>query len=203
MVGEGDGDRDALLLAAGESFWDMVEAVSESYEIEEVLGPLLAFLGGEVGEHHGEGDVFDGGQVGEEVAACLLPDEAYFAASVFFDFSSSHAKEVAVADADFACRGGVVSCEDVQQGSFSAAAGADDGDDFSACDDEIESSQRYDFEVGDLVYLEEVSADDIFFRSHGVSSEIHSTRFRPVVGHAATRCGSRAISGRVLSRRIR
>ena len=169
-VGERDGDGDALLFAAGEFFGGVVEAVSESDEVQEFFGALAALGAGRVGEHHRQSYVFERREVWEQVAAGLLPDEADVYAAVLLDFAGGHPEQIFAAYGYATCRGRVVTGEDIEQGTLSAAARADDSYDLSGLDREVQAPERDDFEVGYLVYLEHVFAEDVWGVVHAGSS---------------------------------
>ena len=73
VVGEGAGDGDALLLAAGELVGPEPEAVAEPDAVEKVGGAVAGGVAGGAGEVAGELDVLAGAERGEQVE--VLEDE--------------------------------------------------------------------------------------------------------------------------------
>lgn len=110
-------------------------------------------------------------EVGDEVATGLLPDEADLFASVVDELGFGEGEEVGVVDEGGAGGGDVEAGEDVEEGGFAGAGGADDGEDFAATDGEVESAEGDDFKVGDFVDFEEVSADDVVVGRQFVGAE--------------------------------
>ena len=63
LVGQGAGDGDALLLAAGEAVGAALELVAQAEALEQRGGAVHVFVFGKAREfHHGERDVFLGGE---------------------------------------------------------------------------------------------------------------------------------------------
>ena len=97
-----------------------------------MVGALAAFVGqadgfeqlecafagvpaGAPGEDHGDFDVLLGGEVGDQVAAGLLPDEADFLAAVVDEFFFGERQQVAAIDEGGAGAGHIEAGEDVEQ----------------------------------------------------------------------------------------
>ena len=97
---EGAGDGDALPLAAGELVGQVIEAMAELHQFEQLAGALVDVAARQPFEVQRQGDVLDAGQAGEQVEE--LEDEA--------DLVAAQAGEVVVGergdglpvDADFA-----------------------------------------------------------------------------------------------------
>ena len=72
--GQGAGDGDALLLAAGELGGIGVRLVGKSHHVQKFQRPLFGFGRGDTGDLHGEADVFEAGALHEQIE--LLEDHA-------------------------------------------------------------------------------------------------------------------------------
>lgn len=97
LFDQGAGDGDALLLAAGEGAGAVVEAVAEADLFEQVDGAGAVFGGDAEGEE-GDQDVFDGGEVSDQVEG--LENEADLVAAVGVGLGFGHGAEVEAVDAD-------------------------------------------------------------------------------------------------------
>ena len=139
--GEGSGDGDALLLAAGELGGVGVGFVGEADAGEEGLGGLGGLVAGLAEDLDGAfGDVLEGGHVGEEVEA--LEDHSCGAALPGYFWGAEGVEAVvglAIAD-EFAVEpegSGVESFELVdaaEEGGLAGAGGSDDADDLAGVD---------------------------------------------------------------------
>ncbi len=119
-AGEGAGDADALLHAAGEF---LGVGFLEAFEADDVdaAGDAVFGVGGvEVEAVEGELDVFEDGEPGEEGE--ILEDEGD---------AGVNAVEGLAVDEDFSAGGLEKADHDAQQGAFAGAAGAEDGEDLA------------------------------------------------------------------------
>ena len=107
LVGEGDGDRDPLLLAAGQALGAMSGPVGQADQAEQLERPGAPAAGAV--EDHRQLHVLDGAQVGQEVPPGLLPDDADDPAAVAGPLAAAHPAEVVAVDdgppGRRACRG--------------------------------------------------------------------------------------------------
>ena len=161
LHGEGAGDGDALLLAAGEGAGHGVEFVEEADAVEEGAGAGFGLLGGEFQDlDGGEGDVFEDAEVGEEVEA--LEDHAEIAADLAEGGGAGVGRGLGVkaeaVDGDEAGLEGIEAVQAAEEGGFAAAGGADNDGDLAAIDGEGEGPQ--DFEGA-------VTLRDLFSLNHG------------------------------------
>ena len=128
----------------------------------EQLGGAFARGGaGHAIEDERDFDVFERVEVGDEVAAGLLPDEADLLAAVLDHLGFGDGDEVLPADEGAAGGGLIEAGEDVEERALAGAGGADDGHEFATADLEVQATERHDFEISDLVDLEEVFAEDV------------------------------------------
>ena len=129
---QGDGARegDAPCHSAGEFGGMQQGGAAQPDGLEFEQGEVADGGEGEAGVlAHGEGDIVQGGEVGEQ--AVELEHHSDFAAEAV-EFQAGHIGEVVSEDADFVGFGGEELPADVaQEGGFSAAAAAHDGDDFA------------------------------------------------------------------------
>ena len=160
LVGEGDGDRDPLLLAAGQLRRPVVSPVGQADEVEQPRRSRRPVAPRDALEQHRQLDVLPGGQVGEQVACGLLPDEAEHLAPVAGPFGGAHLADPVAGDDDTSGGRDVEAAEDAQQRALAAARRTDDGDELTRLDRQVEALQRDDLEVGDLVDLHDAVALD-------------------------------------------
>ena len=129
---QGDGARegDAPCHSAGEFGGMQQGGAAQPDGLEFEQGEVADGGEGQAGVlAHGEGDIVQGGEVGEQ--AVELEHHSDFAAEAV-EFQAGHVGEVVSEDADFVGFGGEELPADVaQEGGFSAAAAAHDGDDFA------------------------------------------------------------------------
>ena len=160
-VGEGDGDADALLFAPGKGLGQRLQLAGQADRLQEPFGALPGLASRGAVQDQGDLYVLPGGEVGNEIAAGLLPDEADLAAAIVDELLFRHRDEVAAVDVRGAGARQVEAGEDVEQGGLAGSGGADDSHQLTAAHAEIQAAQRDDFQVGDLVDLEEILADDV------------------------------------------
>src|SRR5581483_5640838 len=166
IVRQRDGDGDPLLLAAGERFRPVAGAVSEADDLEQLPRARPALRAIDALQRHGQLDVLDRRQVRKEVPRGLLPDETDDSPAVERALALGEIRERQPAHLHAAGSGGVDSAEDVLQRRLPAPGGADERDQLARVDDEVEALERDDLEVGDLVDLDDVVAEDRRRGSH-------------------------------------
>lgn len=131
VVDEGAGDADALLLASTELAGEVAGTVGEAYVLERGAG--LGGVGGGVEvlrEHY----VFYGGEIGDEVE--LLKDEADLVGAKAVEVAGAHGGDVDTVDPEFTGGGAIEAAEEVDEGAFTGAGGAGDGDPLAGYDGE-------------------------------------------------------------------
>ena len=121
------GDRDPLLLAAGQPLGPVVEPLAEPDELEQQPAPARVRCRPAV-EGHRQLDVLLGRQVRQEVPRGLLPDHPDDAPPVAGPLAPAHLAEVVAGDDRPPGRRRVEPAEDVQQRRLAAARRADDRD---------------------------------------------------------------------------
>jgi hypothetical protein len=152
VVGEGAGDGDALLLAAG-------ELVREAGGLRVEADPGEAFECGSaglgmLGEEEGEFDVFNGGEGGHELEG--LEDEADLVAADASELGGCEGGGGLAEEEDVTGGGEVHGAGEVEEGGFAAAGASGEGDELAAMD--VEGQM---IECKDLGTVGEVSLGDV------------------------------------------
>ena len=153
---EGSADGDALLFAAGHDVGAVLAAVGEAEAVEE-----LVHFSVEVGllvEHEGEGDVFPGGEGGDEVEG--LEDEADLAAAEEGEVVVGEAGDVLAFDDHVATVGAGEAGHEVEEGGLAGSGGAHDGEEPAALDFEGDAGEGGDGAVALLEGLGDVLDDE-------------------------------------------
>ncbi len=130
VVGEGAGDGDPLLLAAGEFAGPLGRVVGEADEGQQQLDALLAFAGVRAAQPQRDADVLGGAEDGDEAEG--LEDEADVVAAQGEQALLVEAGEVAAVDVDPSPVGGVQAADDVEQGGLARSRAPLEGDEFAA-----------------------------------------------------------------------
>ena len=177
-VGERDGDRDALLLAARQALGPVIEPIGQADEAEQLRRPLAATAAAV--EDHRQLDVLDRAQVRQQVAGGLLPDEPDDPAPVARPLAAADLAELVAGDDRPAGRRDLEPAEDVHQRRLAAARRADDRDHLALVDEQVEALEGDDLEVGDLEDLDEVVAADE--GALAVARPLRCRRARPGAG---------------------
>jgi hypothetical protein len=126
VVGEGAGDSDALLFAAGEVAAGALGFGGKADGVEQFERTVHHGAFAEAAEAtHGDHDVFGGGEVLEEEVE--LEDEAEEFVSFLGEIVIAKTGDILAIDDEGAVVGAVEESEDVEEGAFAAAGGADDG----------------------------------------------------------------------------
>jgi len=135
--GEGAGDGDALLLAAGEFAGEGGFAVGEADADEELAGAGGRFRFAQPEDFdRGEGEVAEDGQVGEQVKA--LEDHADLGAVEGEGGPGSRRRP---SNQIFAGVGGFEEVDAADEGGLAGAGGADDAEDFAGGDVEVDPAE--------------------------------------------------------------
>lgn len=160
VIDEGSGDGDALHLAAAELERGIFEAIGETDAIDGGESAGGAFGGGDPRVDHGELDILEDIEFGEEIKG--LEDEADFGVAEFGEAIFGGLGGIDAID-DHASRGGGIEApEEVHEGGLAAAAGADDGGVFALFDEEIDV-----VEGGDFLFTDAVAFGDSLERDEG------------------------------------
>ena len=140
VVDEGAGDRDALLLAAGELVGVAVQLGREADQAQR-LRHLGADLGAAGADHlQRVGDVVVDGAVGQQLE--VLEDGADVAPQLR-DLLLRQGADVAAGDADRAVGGRLVADQRLDQGRLAAAGRADEEDELAAVDRQRDPVERH------------------------------------------------------------
>jgi hypothetical protein len=114
--GEGAGDGDALLLAAGELARALFRVAGEADDVEHEGDAFLALAGVHPGDAEGDADVLGGGQDGDQAEG--LEDERDAGAAQLHPLGLGHGGDVLAGDVDGAAVGPVEAADDVEQGGL-------------------------------------------------------------------------------------
>lgn len=142
--GDGAGDGDPLLLAAGELGREVVAAVGEADEVKGFFG-----LHGVAGDFGNGGDVFQSSEAGDEVVE--LKYEADMEASVLGELGIAGGGEVEVTVEDVAAGGAVETAEDVEQGGFAAAGGAEQDHHFPGEEFDVDAAEGVNLDLTHVI----------------------------------------------------
>lgn len=124
----------------------MIEAFGEAYFLGQLHGAGAALGGAHAHVEHGDFEVFQHGELLDEVE--ILEDESDAAASDFGEFVVVEAADVDAAQ-DIAAAGGLIeAANDVHEGGFARSAGAHDGGIFAFDEIDIDGAKGGDFDVG-------------------------------------------------------
>ena len=136
-LGDGAGDGDALLFAAGHLRREVVEAAAEPDEVEGLFGGH-----GGAGDLGDQGDVFAGGKARNQVVE--LKDKADGVAAVLREGRLVGCAQIPAAVKQRARSGRVEPPNVVEQGGLAAAGRAEQDDEFAGMKIEIDAGQRGD-----------------------------------------------------------
>ena len=159
FAGERARDRDALLLTAGELARQMFGAMPHADALERFVDESFAFARAHAAIGQRQLDVFVNGQVADEIEA--LENEADFAIANAGTFRKGEVRDLAALQRVAPVRRRVEQTEDREQGRFSAAGRAGDGDVFAGANVEVNARERvrFDFvgqeDLGDAVEVNE------------------------------------------------
>jgi hypothetical protein len=125
-------------------------------ELAEGLGAFVADFGGDHLVEKGDFEIFEDGELGDEVE--VLEDEAEAGAAKFGEGVVIKLGDVLVIKEVVAGRGAIEAAEDVHEGGFAGAGGAHDGEHLAFVDVHVDATESVDgFDgFGFLVDLEKV-----------------------------------------------
>src|SRR4249920_2740951 len=98
LVRDRHGDRDALLLAAGQLRRASLGAIVDAHQLQQLLHAVLPIRLRYAGEAHRQLHILGSSQVGQEVSSGLLPDEADDLAPVTHPLVRRHRQQVTPGD---------------------------------------------------------------------------------------------------------
>ena len=139
-----------------------MHAIAQPDQLEQLAGAALA-MAHMPGDRHGQDDVVDGVEVGDQVARALLPDKADPLAAIAVELAVAHAQQVLPVHPHAPRRRSIQPAQDVHQRRLAAAAGADDGHQLALLDVEVQLAQRHLFQPGDLVDFDQPVTKDKWF----------------------------------------
>jgi hypothetical protein len=168
-IDEGAGDGYALLLATGELVGAVVKTALNAEHLGEVGEERLVqffFLGrSKMGDVVSDFYIAHGGERRQEVEA--LEDKADLGATHFGSLGVGESGEVSAVDKYGAGGGAGKTAEDVEEGRFAGAGGADDGDELAGRDGEADVAEGGDFEfAGAIGFAEVLGENDGGMRLH-------------------------------------
>ena len=135
VVDQGPGDGDPLFLSPGELAGLLADLVSQAHFFQDLPGSLLPLFLAGAAEGHGDGDVIQNAEVGDEVEA--LEDEADAVPAVVVQFLFAVLVDVLSVEADLSQIVSVQASQEVHEGGFPAAAFSQDGDELSSLEVEV------------------------------------------------------------------
>ncbi len=170
-AGEGAGDGNALLLAAGKLVRQMPAAVAHADPLECLRRAALA-----LGRRHVAAiskrqlDVLEDGEIADEVEA--LEDKTDLAVADACPVGERQAFHLLTVEQIAAFGGRIEQAEDREQRRFAAARGAGDGDVFARLDFQINAGQRVGFDlVGEEDFFDAVEVNERFRFGHGIAEK--------------------------------
>ena len=155
---EGASDGDALLFAAGEFVWAMIQTAADTEEIGEVREERTVEWNFAAGDLVRDFDVAHGGEGWKEVKA--LKDKAYFGFAQARAGAVREWGEIDAVDGDGAGGGLGEAAEDVEEGGFARTGGADDGDELAGGDLEADAPEGRNLNLSSAIRLAESFGDD-------------------------------------------
>ena len=167
VVGQGAGDGDALLLAAGKLVWMMAGAVAEAHQIECARGMFALFPGMNAVTvvKHRHFDVLQRRRARKQVET--LKDETdLFVADISERITVESGNVYAVEQIIAAARA-VERTDHVHQRAFAGAAGAHDGDKFARKNFQRNPAHRMDIHFACVIRLVDFVELDDGFCLHG------------------------------------
>ena len=159
-VGEGHGDRDPLLLPARQPVRAEVGTVGQVHLAQQLARPGRAGVVRHAVEDHRQRDVLQRGQVRQQVARRLLPDEADDLAQIARLLGRPELVELVAGDHGPPGRRHVEPAQDVEERALARPRRPDQSDELARLDEQVEALEGDDLEVGDLVDLDQVVAHD-------------------------------------------
>ena len=160
-VGQGDGEREPLLLASGEHLREMSRPIGQLQEVEQVEHPLPGRRRGAAPEKQRKHDVLRGGQIRDEVLGGSLPQETNGASSILRLLSPVELSEVTAVHLHHAGRCRLDGTDEIQDARLSCAARANDRREPTALDLHGHPAERGDAGIPNSVHLvDAVEADE-------------------------------------------
>lgn len=144
LAGEGAGDGDALLLAAGELTGEVAAAVEQIDAAEGLGGHLVPLVARESAVGKGKLDIFEHIEVTDEIKA--LEDEANFAIADAGAAGWGQVGNIVAIEAVGSAGGRFEEADNGEQGGFAATGGAGDGKEFAGLDGQMDSGEGVGFD---------------------------------------------------------
>lgn len=160
-------DGDALRLTTGELTGAILYAIGKSDRVNGAQGAFAAFLAADVGVDHGQLDIFENIEPGQEVEG--LKDEADLFVADAGEFIVARLADIHAVEHDGAGADIIETTENLHHGRFSAAGGSDDGDVFARLNVEGDAVERADFLIANGVGLAHIAH---FNQSHDEKREL-------------------------------
>src|SRR5690606_10004084 len=95
-----------------------------------------------------------------QISGRLLPDEPDGVTPVGGPFPMSDVQKVVTGHPDVPGRGTIEASKNVEEGGLATTGRSDQGNELALIDEQVETLKRYHLEIGDLVDLDQVVADD-------------------------------------------
>ncbi len=170
VIGQGYGDGNALLFAAGKLRKLVMFAPLQPHQVEQFVS-AAALVARQPGDGHRQHDVFDGVEIGDQVACALLPDKAHLLAPVAVELRVTHAQEVVAIHAHAPRRRAIQPTQDVHERRLAAARSTDDRHQLAALDGQVQLAQRHLLQPGNLIDFDQPVTDDKWL-THTVSPNL-------------------------------
>ena len=163
MVRKRDGDGHPLLLAAREFGQPVVQPPFQADQGEKFRRTPAAPA--HLTSHgHGQHDVFDGVEVGNQVARALLPDKAHPFPAIPVQLLVAQPEQILAIDPHAPRRGPIQPAQDVHERGLPAPAGPDDGHQLAFFHRQVQLAQRHLLQARDLVDFDQPIAKNKGFR---------------------------------------
>ena len=153
LFGECASDGHALLLTAGELRREVAAPLRESH-----LGEYLRRIAVHMADVCCHLDVFERREVLYQIIE--LKDKAHFIPAVGGEILNAEMGDVPPTDKDLALTQRIHAAEDVEQGGFTRAGGADDDAEFPLVDDEVRVVQGVDLDLTNGIGLADMAEFD-------------------------------------------
>ncbi len=162
IVGQGPGNGDALLLAAGKLKRLMVVSIPQPHHLQQLHAFFHRSVVVHTGKNHRQGDVFQGCHHLDDVKC--LENIADFAASQPSQFVGVQLSDVDLVDKNLAGSGFIQPSDHVKKGAFAGARRSHDGNIVPAGNFQVDSLEGLDIHLakleclGDIGYTNDAAA---------------------------------------------
>ncbi len=162
MIRQPDGNCYALLFAARKLGEAMMHAAAKPDQPQQ-FGGALAAAARLAGDGHWQHHVFDGVEIGDQVARALLPDKANALTAIAVELAIRHAQQILPIHQYSPSRRSIQPAEDIHQRRLAAAAGADNRHQFPALDAQVQLAQRHLLQPGDFIDFDQPVTQNKWF----------------------------------------